>query len=61
MMLDHWVRNWDVHRGWPKEALDRGSPCPKIFQLMEKEPTKAWLEQEADPQPWTQARNRASV
>lgn len=50
MMLDHRVRNWDLHQGWPKEALDRGSPCPKILQLMDKS-AKAWLEQEADPQP----------
>lgn len=30
----------------PKEVLGRGSPCPKILQLIEK-PAKAWLEQES--------------
>lgn len=60
-MLDHWVRSWNLHQGWPKEALGRGCPCPKIFQLMEKDPAKAWLEQEADPQAWLQAGNGASI
>lgn len=53
------AQNRDFHQGWPKVALEGGSPCPETFQLVKLEPTEAWLGQEADPLPWPQAKNWA--